>query len=278
MSALKLFISRTMRRLRGPKRAKNPQKSWLLRAFVVGLLVTCGWIASRQLGSWGQEISAQAIRLQIAMGLKLDQIVLVGRIAVPQEQVLRQLGLAKGTPILAVDLAAVKSRLEAMSWVKEAKVSRQLPGTLVISLSERLPLAIWQMDNKFTVIGQKGVPIPEALPEKFPELPLVVGVGAPKMTSELLMMLETAPELMGRVKASVRVGNRRWDIHFDNGLVVKLPEKDPGVAWQKLASLDASHQILGRAVRIIDMRLGERLVLRLTPDGAIRARDPGVKT
>ena len=68
------------------------------------------------------------------------------------------------------------------------------------------------------------------------------------------------------VTASVRVGDRRWNIELDNGIDVALPEKNAESAWHHLAALDRSDKLLARNVQVIDMRLPDRVVLRVPPD------------
>jgi cell division protein FtsQ len=43
-----------------------------------------------------------------------------------------------------VDVAAIRERLLQFGWVKDARVSRRLPDTLVIDIVERTPAALWQ--------------------------------------------------------------------------------------------------------------------------------------
>ena len=52
--------------------------------------------------------------------------------------------------------------------------------------------------------------------------------------------------------------------------LVKLrrPEDDPAAAWHRLAALDRDESLLQRAVVAVDMRLPDRLVLKLPPEPA----------
>jgi cell division protein FtsQ len=79
-------------------------------------------------------------------------------------------------------------------------------------------------------------------------------------------MLGTEPELAARVNAAVRVGNRRWNLRIDNAIDVLLPADAPAGAWAQLARLERSSAILKRDVHTVDVRLPDRLVLRVTPE------------
>jgi cell division protein FtsQ len=102
--------------------------------------------------------------------------------------------------------------------------------------------------------------------DRFAKLPLVVGEGAARHAAELLDMLATEPELGARVSAAIRVGDRRWNLRIDNTIDVLLPADAPAGAWAQLARLERSSAILKRDVQTVDVRLPDRLVLRVNPE------------
>jgi len=79
-------------------------------------------------------------------------------------------------------------------------------------------------------------------------------------------MLASEPDLAARVTAAVRVGDRRWNLRIDNTVDVLLPTEETAGAWIQLARLERSNSILKREVQTVDMRLPDRLVLRLSPE------------
>jgi cell division protein FtsQ len=79
-------------------------------------------------------------------------------------------------------------------------------------------------------------------------------------------MVTSEPDLAGRVVAAVRIGGRRWNLRLDNGIDVELPEDGTATAWAKLAQLERTSRLLARDVQVIDLRLPDRLVLRVTPE------------
>jgi cell division protein FtsQ len=82
--------------------------------------------------------------------------------------------------------------------------------------------------------------------------------------------MELVPDLRERITAAVRVGGRRWSLKLDDGIDVHLPETGLDNALLRLADLDKSQQLLARDVEAVDLRLPDRLVLRLTPDAQTR--------
>lgn len=240
--------------------------AWGLLAVVV-LAVGAGLVRTVQPGStvasWREKVGAAA-------GLAVTDVVVEGREKTPEPMLRSALGVARGDKLLGFSLEAARARIEALAWVQSATVERRLPGTIVVTLRERLPYAVWQTKGKFVLIDRKGGVVAEQDPVKdptaFATLPLVVGDGAPEAAAALLDLLATQPGLKARVVASVRVGERRWNLRLNNGADVLLPEGNEAVAMAKLMELQASQQLLDRPLQVVDMRLGDRLVVRPAPD------------
>ena len=218
------------------------------------------------------------------LGLTVADITVEGRETTDRETILAALGAEPGTPILAVSPTLVKEQLEALPWVRTAVIERRLPGTLYVRLVERKPLALWQHGGKLELVDHEGNVIPVARLDRFAKLPLVVGEGAASSAAELLEMLASDPDLASRVTAAIRVGNRRWNLRIDNTIDVLLPADDAASAWSQLARLERSSAILKREVLTVDLRLPDRLVLRVIPEPqkepatSKRARPPAKNT
>ena len=253
------------------RRRRQQQRRVLLAA--VSLIVLAGsaaaaWYIGRdgRLTAYTQEAQTRIAKAGADLHLTVESVQVEGRQRADKRAILVALGVARGTPILAVDLEAAKARLETVPWVRNASIERLLPDTLYVRLTERAPLALWQHQGKFDLVDQDGNIIADADIRDYPFLPQVVGNGAPAAAPGLLKVLAGEPGLQAHVTASVRVGGRRWDIHLDNGIVVSLPENNAASAWHRLAALDRSDRLLERDVQIIDMRLPDRVVLRVPPD------------
>ena len=191
---------------------------------------------------------------------------------------LKASGLNRGDPILFVDLNAVRARIEQLGWVAQATVERRLPDTIHIDIVEREPFARWQFEGKTVLIDRAGVVLERDDPEAFQQLPRVVGAGAARAAARLFDMLQGEPALAPRVVNAVRVRDRRWDIEFDNGVVARLPEEGAEAAWRQLGALERDQRILGRDINTVDLRLPDRLVVRLTPEAAASRKTPGKNT
>jgi cell division protein FtsQ len=207
---------------------------------------------------------ARTLAASAALGFAVGNIEVEGRRTTQPSEILDALRARAGTPIFAVDLAQARRRLEALPWVRSALIERRLPDTIYVRLVERQPLALWQHGGKIELIDSDESVIPVTRLDRFANLPLVVGEGADQHAAALLAMLASEKALASRVSAAVWVGGRRWNLRIDNRIDVLLPEKDPEAAWAELARLEAKDAILKRDVETVDMRLPDRLVLKVT--------------
>jgi cell division protein FtsQ len=200
------------------------------------------------------------------LGFTVSDVTVEGRETTDGETILAALAARPGTPILAVSPKRAKQQLESLPWVRTAVIERRLPGTLYVRLVERKPLALWQRGGKIALIDRVGAVIPVDRLDRFAKLPMVVGEGAASHAAELLDMLASEPDLAARVTAAIRVGDRRWNLRIDNAIDVLLPADEPARAWAQLAHLDRSSALLQRDVQTIDIRLPDRVVLRVSPE------------
>jgi cell division protein FtsQ len=210
----------------------------------------------------GAAVEQRLFALTARCGLAIGNVQVEGRERASREAVLSAIAVTRGTPILAVDPADAKQRLEAVPWIRSASVERRFPDTLHIRLVERQPLAFWQRHGKLALIDRDGVVVPTERLDQFGNLIVLVGPDAPAHGAELIDMLATEPALAAHVAAAVRVGGRRWDLHLDNNVDVALPEDDAAAAWRRLAQLERSDGILEREIQEVDLRLPDRLVVR----------------
>lgn len=205
-------------------------------------------------------------------GVAVGEVLVEGRVETAAADILAALDVRRGSPLLAFSPAAARERLLALGWVKDARVERHFPDVVYVQLEERRPVAIWQQASRLVLVDDSGAVIGEDAVPRFPSLRVIVGDDAPQEFAALSGILETRPEMLAHVVAAVRVGGRRWNLHLANGMTVLLPEREVASAWQILADAVRDSALLERDIVHIDLRLPDRLVLRLSP-GAARSRD-----
>lgn len=167
-----------------------------------------------------------------------------------------------------VDLAKVREQLLGYGWIEEARVSRRWPDTLVVDIVERKPAALWQNDGKLSLIDAKGVVLEEVALNAMPDLPLLIGRDANRQAVALGTLMDRAPALKPMLSAATWVGNRRWDLQFQSGETLALPEGEAASAKAliQFARIDGVRRLLGRGFARFDMRDPTKFVARLRRD------------
>jgi cell division protein FtsQ len=201
-------------------------------------------------------------------GLAIENVRITGQSETSEVDVLGQLGLGDYPSLVSFDVEAARARIEAMPWVKEARIKKLYPDTLQIAVVERTPYAIWQHDSVVSLIDKDGKVIIDDVGERYARLPFVVGEGAEKRVAEYVDLIAGVPDLQSRIHAGVLISNRRWNVVLNGGVELLLPEKDPGAALVAVAALDTDNRLLSRDIAAVDLRASDKLIVRLTESGA----------
>ncbi|EKV29996.1 Cell division protein FtsQ [Caenispirillum salinarum AK4] len=258
---------------RAPLRRRMPDPK--LAALAVGLVALSGsgaWaVGSGVLDQKLAHASSGIVSASAKAGLAVQSLEVEGRNRTSGAAILRALNVTRGDPILALDMQAAREAVESLPWVKEAVVSRRLPGTLHVDITERHPIALWQRaPGDFVLTDGTGTPIAIDDLSRWGHLPVIVGTGAPETAADLFRLLNTEPAMATRVKAATRLGDRRWNLlldDFEAGITVKLPEHGAEAAWNRLARIEREHGILRNDLAAIDLRMSDRMIVRLNGDG-----------
>ena len=173
-------------------------------------------------------------------------------------------GSAKA-PQALVSVSEIRRRLLGYGWVKDARVSRRLPDTLVIDIVERRPAALWQNEGQLALIDNEGVVLDRVPVDRMPDLPLLIGPGANREEQELGVLMAAVPTLKPQLASATWVGGRRWDLNFQSGETVALPEGDDAAraALMKFARVDKQSGLLGRGIVRFDLRVPGKMIVRL---------------
>jgi len=245
----------------------TPAQIHKLTTWLVGLILAAIlWLVASFLGlptMVGQEISELAGRAGFAVakievrGLDRMDEMPVSDIAVKYVD----------RSMLSVDLDRLRAEVMTLGWVKDARVSRRLPDSLIVEVVERRPVAVWQHDGRLSLIDATGAVLNDVNADAIPDLPLVVGPDANRRTEALARLMDAAPALKPMLAGATWVGDRRWDLKFQSGEMLLLPEGDAeaAAALVNFARMDGVDRLLGRGVLRFDMRDPNRFVLRLPP-------------
>ena len=210
------------------------------------------------------------------LGFAITTYALSGQKELSQDDILAAAGVTTGSSLLLVDVEAARAQLKTNPWIADATVQKLYPGRLQITVTERRPLALWQKDGKVAVIAEDGTVLEPSVARRFAFMPLVVGAGAERRAKDFLALLDRYPDIRDAVRASVLVAERRWNLRLKNGVDVRLPENDVDKALASLAALDHEKKLLSRDITAVDMRLPDRVTVRLS-EAAAKAHEEALK-
>jgi cell division protein FtsQ len=211
-----------------------------------------------------------------AAGFRIVSIALAGNHHVSREEVLAIAGVTGTTSLLFLDVDQARERLKTNPWIADASVLKLYPGELQIAIKEREAFALWQKDRQVSVIADDGTVLEPYVAPRLVQLPLVVGRGAETRAKAFLALLDRYPAMRDFVRASVLVGERRWNLRLKNGIDVQLPESEAASALERLVALDREKNLITRDIVAIDLRLSDRVTVRLS-DPAAQARIDALK-
>jgi len=201
-------------------------------------------------------------------GLAIQKIVITGQSETSEVDIIHALGIGPFPSLVTFDADAGRGGVAALPWIKETTIKKLYPDTLQVRVVERHPFAIWQHDDKIALVDRDGTIITDNVGEDYAKLPFVVGDGAAPRAGEYAELIAGVPSLKPRIHAGVLVAGRRWNVVLDNGVQLLLPEQDPGAALVAVAALDGENGLLSRDIAAVDLRLADKLVVRLSDSGA----------
>ncbi|RVQ66411.1 FtsQ-type POTRA domain-containing protein [Croceicoccus ponticola] len=204
-------------------------------------------------------------RLAADTGFAVRRVEVHGVERMDEQEIYRRAIAAQAQPMTRLDVSALRDELVLLPWVRDARVSRQLPDTLVIDVIERTPHAVLQQGEKFVLIDPSGHRL-EPVPASRAENMLVMkGDGAAERAADLAILLDAAPALQKQVRGAEWIGNRRWNLTFSTDQVIALPEgeEEAADALVAFAQMDGMNRMLGGKVAVFDMRDTSKIYMRV---------------
>jgi cell division protein FtsQ len=233
---------------------------------VLGFLVHTLWSwYEGNAESLKDQVEEKMLSLSASAGLTLKNVYISGQYNLKTEDIVKAIALKEGEPILSISLPDLKARVQALGWVKEVTIERQLPHTLHVRITERRPVAIWQKEGELQLVDIDGNIITKGVSgqrENFANLPILVGEDAYQYAGMLFGFLLKDRPLFDQVSAIIRVGGRRWNVRLKNNIEIKLPEKQPDAAWAYLIKLNNEKGLLKKDIHVVDLRLKDRVFIR----------------
>ena len=159
-------------------------------------------------------------------------------------------------------ISVVKNNIIELPWVKNVVISRTLPNDLNVLIEEHEPFAIWQDNNIKYIIDKEGSIIIKIKDENtFSDLLILSGANANIRAKSLFNILVSDLVISQDIYSATLIGLRRWDIRFNNGLLVKLPELDIKKAWKNMIRIyNETGSLVG--LESIDLRINGKIYLQ----------------
>ena len=277
LASARRLVTRSPRSVRlGRLNGDRVRGKWLIvcALFLVSALVYGAWIGG-QTARLFDALNGGVEKLAVAAGFGVKRITVEGQSHATDAEITAALKAGPDTMMLGFDTDAAKARLEVVPWIRHAQVMRLLPSTLQVQIEERVPYAIWQNHGQTYVVDVEGVTLAPALREAYADLPLVVGEGAAKAASALYDALKPYGDLREKMIAASRVGDRRWTLKLASGLEIMLPDDNIDEALTSLIKLEKERGLLKRDIAAIDLRLLDRVTVRLREEADASSPDAG---
>ena len=223
-------------------------------AWFIASLAGVPAMAQTQIAAFASDTGFEVRRVEVRGVDRMNELAVYERVLGQHDQAM---------PLL--DLETIRADVLKLNWVKDARVSRQLPDTLVVDIVEREPHAVLRKPDRLVLIDDEGVALEPISAANAKAWLLIEGPGAQKQVGHLRELLDAAPALRPQVAEAEWIGNRRWDLTFKTGQVLALPQGDreSARALMSFARLDGVNRLLGGQVASFDMRQGERIYMRV---------------
>lgn len=141
--------------------------------------------------------------------LGLDKIEVRGASTLSATTVQDVLGIAEGTPLATVDLAAAEAALEDITQIESASVTRDWPGTLVVALTERTAVAAVDVDGTTWLLDRFGVLFAQvsAVPAGIVSLEVARAGPQDRATSAAIEVIRALDPAIGSILVRIRAPN-----------------------------------------------------------------------
>jgi len=239
-------------------------KRIILRAFgaVLALLLAFGVFEARDVVASAGITAYRFVQGEFAQaGFGIDAIEITGQTLTDDRDIITLLTVGTGNSTLTFDAQKAQARLEWLRAVKSATVRKVYPNKVIVSIVEKVPVVRWRVGDTTWLIDDAGKKIGTDI-SSYTDLPLVIGEGAADDAVAMVRILSRHEALQNQLAALSRIGDRRWDLIYRNGLRVQLPESGVAQALDQLDMYQADYALLDRDVKLIDLRVAGIVTLK----------------
>jgi len=247
------------------------QKMMILLLLILSILFLISWHSSNNKNK-SQVINKLEIsnKLLIHLGFKVENIVITGTHYLTKDYIKNIIKAHNNVNIFDVNLSTIYNKILQNSWVKEAYIERELPNTIKIKIKENKPIAIWQKEKDNKLVTASGDVIYHGNVQIFKnDFPIIKGRKSRENISSMLSILDTNKNLSKNIWSLTFINQRRWDLYFKQGLVVRMPAQNVNKAWNKIIKLQQNYNILNLRLTELDLRNPKQLLGKINFDKKI---------
>ena len=176
------------------------------------------------------------------------------------EKILLKIDYLKNKNIFLIKDYEIMSKLKDLNFLEKITVKKFYPSTILISIDETNLLANTFIDQKKYYVGENGEFINSELIENKKKLPTIFGKFQIKDFLNLKKLLSNQNINENKIIKYYFHKNKRWDLYFDNNIIIKLPSKDVSKAINLYQEFKKKNLISPGVV--IDLRIKNRIVLK----------------
>lgn len=206
----------------------------------------------------------------VSPALDVDRVQVDGVYRTSPEQVREAAGIDVGAPLASIDEAGAAAGVAALPWVADADVRRRWPGTVVVEVRERVPVAVAATASVGTAVVDGAGWVVEVRGEAAEPTGLLSleGVVAPEEVGRrlgteadaVLAAAAAVPEGLADRLEQLRVGDGGPEAVLAGGAVARLPQGDAlDEGYVALASVLAAAD--PACVATVDVRVPDAPVL-----------------
>ena len=244
------------------KNTRSSYRIYFLTIFIISLLLTT-FLNNIDF----EKYSISLNNFLIKNGFTINNIQILGIKNIPKETIIKIVNDEKKINILSVNLLNIYNNLRNNDWVEELYIERVLPNTIKISIKEKEAIGIWQYEMSNKLITKDGEIISTANINKFKiNLPIIHGINANKNANSILKILETNKVLTKNIWSLDYINNRRWNLHFKQGIIVLLPSKGVLKAWNEIIKLQNNYDVLNLGLTELDLRNPNKILGKISVD------------
>ena len=195
-------------------------------------------------------------------GIVLEEVWVRGRNNQSKKEIINAINMNIGDSVLFINLDKLKGKIDNLPWVSNSSIYLYPRGKIEIEIEEYIPVAVYKINDGHFLINEDGKKIINIDSDDYASLIIISGDNALQNMHEMKEIIWELKNCKFSLNKIERVGNRRWNIFFDEGFYAKLPSEEPKLALLRLENFLSKYDIKSEKLAFIDLRLLDRVSIK----------------